>query len=334
MGGIADIVSFGDWTRMRQWMLAMAVAIVGANGLAAAGLIDTEASFYTSPRFTLASYVLGGLIFGLGMVLAGGCGSRTLVRAGGGSLKSLVAAVMLAIFAYITLRGMLALVRVGWIETFGIELASPQDLPSLAGGIGATKAWLQLAFAAVAAAALAFVVFRDRQFATFDNVLAGAGIGAVIVGLWAVSGYFGYVSEHPATLEDVYLRTNSGKMEALSFVAPVAWTLDYLMFFSDTSKVLTVGVAAVLGVVAGSAAYALAAGNFRWEGFRDTEDTANHLVGGALMGFGGVTAFGCTIGQGVSGVSLLALGSVVATASIIGGAVLGLRYQTWRTNRD
>lgn len=334
MGSVADIVGFGDWTRMRQWMLAMAVAIAGANALAAAGLIETQASFYTSPRFTLGSYVLGGLVFGFGMVLAGGCGSRALVRVGGGSLKALVAAAMLAIFAYITLRGMLAVVRVGAIEPLGVQLASPQDLPSLAGGTGAIKAWLQLAFAGVAAAVLSFVVFSDRQFATFDNVLAGAGIGAVIVGLWAVSGYLGHVIEHPETLEDVYLRTNSGKMEALSFVAPVAWTLDYLMFFSDTSKVLTVGVAAVLGVVTGSAIYAIASGNFRWEGFRDTEDTANHLVGGALMGFGGVTAFGCTIGQGVSGVSLLALGSMVATGSIIAGALLGLRYQTWRTARD
>jgi uncharacterized membrane protein YedE/YeeE len=122
-------------------------------------------------------------------------------------------------------------------------------------------------------------------------------------------------------------------MEALSFVAPVAWTLDYLMFFSDTSKVITVGIAAVCGVLAGAALNALLTGRFRWEGFRDTEDTANHLVGAALMGFGGVTAMGCTIGQGLSGVSMLAAGSFMATAAMIVGAVLGLRYQAWRIER-
>ena len=120
---------------------------------------------------------------------------------------------------------------------------------------------------------------------------------------------------------------------ALSFVAPLAWTLDYLMFFSDASKVVTVGIAAVAGVLAGAALHAVLAGQFRWEGFRDTEDTANHLVGAALMGFGGVTAMGCTIGQGLSGVSTLALGSWITLAAIVGGALLGLRYQAWRIEK-
>jgi uncharacterized membrane protein YedE/YeeE len=106
-----------------------------------------------------------------------------------------------------------------------------------------------------------------------------------------------------------------------------------MMFFSDTSKVLTIGIAAVLGMITGSAAYALVAGQFRWEGFRDTEDTANHLVGAALMGFGGVTALGCTIGQGLSGVSTLAIGSFIALAAIVTGAVLALKYQAWRLDR-
>jgi uncharacterized protein len=129
------------------------------------------------------------------------------------------------------------------------------------------------------------------------------------------------------------LRTNSGRMESLSFVAPVAYTIDYLMFFSDTSKVVTIGIAAVLGMITGSTAYALVAGQFRWEGFRDTEDTANHLVGAALMGFGGVTALGCTVGQGLSGVSTLAIGSFIAVAAIVAGAVLALKYQAWRLDR-
>jgi uncharacterized membrane protein YedE/YeeE len=184
----------------------------------------------------------------------------------------------------------------------------------------------------VAVALLAFV-WRGRAAMTKEAWVGGLGVGAIVVAAWYVSGHAGHLAEHPVTLEEAYLRTNSGRMEALSFVAPVAWTLDYLMFFSDTSKVVTVGIAAVCGVLAGAALSALQGGRFRWEGFRDTEDTANHLLGAALMGFGGVTAMGCTIGQGVSGVSLMAVGSVITLAAIIAGAVAGLHYQSWRVER-
>ncbi len=332
MGSVADIVSFGDWTRMRQWLLAIAVAILGANLLAASGVIDTADSFYTSPRFMPLAYAAGGLLFGFGMVLTGGCGSKSLVRAGGGSLKSLVVLIVLGIVAYISLRGLLAVLRVGVIEPIGAQLSTPQDLPSLLAGVGISKSALQLGLALLVSAGLFIVVFRDRSFRTFDNLLAGFGIGAIIVAAWAISGTIGHVEEHPNTLQEAFLRTNSGRMEALSFVAPVAYTIDYLMFFSDTSKVVTIGIAAVLGMITGSAAYALTAGQFRWEGFRDTEDTANHLVGAVLMGFGGVTALGCTVGQGLSGVSTLAVGSFIAVAAIIAGAVLALKYQAWRLN--
>jgi hypothetical protein len=110
----------------------------------------------------------------------------------------------------------------------------------------------------------------------------------------------------------------------------VSYTLEWLMFFSDTSKVLTVGIVSVLGVIAGSAAVALATRTFRWEGFANAEDTGNHIIGGILMGIGGVTALGCTIGQGLSGVSTLAIGSFIALAGIVIGAVLAFRYQMWR----
>ena len=334
MGSVADIVTFGDWTRMRQWLLAIAVAILGTNLLAATGVIDTVDSFYTSPRFLPLAYVFGGLLFGFGMVLTGGCASKSLVRAGGGSLKSLVVLVVLGIVAYISLRGLLAVFRVGVIEPVGVRLATPQDLPSLLAGVGISKkSTLQLGLALLISAGLLFAVFRDRSFRTFDNLLAGLGIGAIIVAAWAISGTIGHVEEHPNTLQEAFLRTNSGRMESLSFVAPVAYTIDYLMFFSDSSKVVTIGIAAVLGMITGSAAYALVAGQFRWEGFRDTADTANHLVGAALMGFGGVTALGCTIGQGLSGVSTLAVGSFIAVAAIVAGAVMALKYQAWRLDR-
>ena len=330
MGSVADIVGFGDWTRMRMWALAIVVAVAGTTLLAAAGLIDPAASFYTTRRFTPLAYVLGGLLFGFGMVLAGGCGSKSLVRAGAGSLKALVVVCVLGLVAYITLRGVLGVLRVRAIESVGFELATSQDLPSLLSGGGASLGTVRLVVAGVVALALLVFVLRDRAALTRDVMLGGVGIGAVIVAVWYVSGHLGHLAEHPRTLEETYLRTHSGRMEALSFVAPVAWALDYLMFFSDTSKVITVGIASVGGVLAGAALHAVASGRFRWEGFRDTEDTANHLAGAALMGFGGVTAMGCTIGQGLSGISMLALGSMITLVAIIAGAVAGLRYQAWR----
>ncbi len=333
MGSVADIVTFGDWTRMRMWALAIVVAVIGTTALATLGFIDTGASFYTTRRFTPLAYVTGGLLFGFGMVLAGGCGSKALVRAGAGSLKAFVVIGVTAVFAYATLRGVLAVVRVNAIESVWMPLATSQDLPALLAGVAPAPSALRWAVASAVALLLGIFIARGLSTMRRESVCGGIAVGAIIVLAWFVSGYLGHVDEHPLTLEDTYLRTNSGRMEALSFVAPLAYTLDYLLFFSDASKVVTVGIAAVLGVIAGSALHAAASGRFRWEGFRDTEDTANHLVGAALMGFGGVTALGCTIGQGIAGVSTLAVGSWMAVVSILAGAVAGLRYQAWRVQR-
>jgi hypothetical protein len=152
--------------------------------------------------------------------------------------------------------------------------------------------------------------------------------------MWWVSGHLGYIAEHPDTLQEAFVATNSGRMEALSFVSPVAYTVDWLMFFSDKSKLLTIGIVSVFGVVAGSFVYSLLSRSFRWEGFRDAEDTGNHLVGAVLMGVGGVTAMGCTIGQGLSGISTLSATSFVAVAAILAGGVAGVRYQVWRLERS
>ena len=334
MGGIADLVNFGDTNRLRQWLMAIGVAILATSVLAATGQIDTTKSIYATPRFTWLSYIVGGLLFGFGMVLAGGCGSRTLVRLGGGSLKSLVVAIMLGLAAYITLRGALGVARVTWLDPVQLQFAGTQDLPALAArAFGASRATLLWVLGLGIGGGLIAFALAHREFRTFDNLLAGLAIGGVIAGVWYVSGHVGHLAEHPETLEETFLATNSGRMESLSYVAPLAYTLDWLMLFSDKSKVLSLGIVAVFGMVLGSAVVALASRTFRWEGFANTEDTANHLVGGALMGFGGVTALGCTVGQGLSGVSTLALGSFVTLAAIAGGAVLGLKYQVWRVER-
>jgi uncharacterized membrane protein YedE/YeeE len=143
-----------------------------------------------------------------------------------------------------------------------------------------------------------------------------------------------FVPEHPETLESVYVATNSGRMESFTFIAPVSYVIDWLIFFSDASKVLTLGVVSVFGVIAGSFVYAVATRTFHWEGFRSTQDTALHLVGAVLMGVGGVTAMGCTVGQGLSGLSTLSLTSFIAVAGIVVGALVGFRFQMWLLERE
>jgi uncharacterized protein len=152
--------------------------------------------------------------------------------------------------------------------------------------------------------------------------------------MWWVTGRLGHVAEHPQTLEETFLATNSTRAEALSFVSPIAYTLDWLMFYSDANKLFTVGMASVFGVIAGSALVAVAQRSFRWEGFGGTSDLGHHLAGAVLMGVGGVTAMGCSIGQGVSGISTLSATSFVAAFSMIAGAAAGIRYQNWRLERE
>ena len=334
MGAVSDIVNMGDWTRMRMWVMAIGVAVLGFNAMVGLGWIEAGKSIYAGPRFIWLSALVGGLMFGFGMVLASGCGSKTLVRVGGGSLKSLVVFFVLGLAAYATMRGITAVLRVATVDRVAVEVKGGQDLPSLLGGaLGwATPqaAWL---LGLVVGGVLLVWALSKPEGRRADTLLAGLGIGAVITAMWWLSGRFGHVAEDPTTLEEVFVATNSQRMESLTFVAPVAYTLDWLILFSDKSKVLTVAIVTTVGVIVGSALVALATRTFRWEGFRDAEDTANHVVGALLMGVGGVTAMGCTVGQGLSGVSTLSLTSFVAFAAIVAGAVLALRYQVWRLER-
>ena len=331
MGAVSDIVNIGDWNRMRMWLLAIAVATAGASALQLSGLIDLSKTIYTSSRFTWLSYLLGGLLFGIGMTLASGCGSKTLIRIGTGNLKSLIVAIVLAITAYMTLRGIFGVFRVAALDPVGATLATGQDLPSLlAAPLGLDKKIVLATLGLVVAASLLAFVFKAREFRTFDNVLGGLVVGLVVVGGWVLSGYIGYLAEDPSTLEEKFLATNSGRMESMSFVAPQAYFLEFFLLWSDKSRVMTFGIATVIGMFAGSLAWSLATRSFRLESFRDAEDLINHLVGGALMGFGGVLALGCTIGQGISGLSTLALGSILAFFSIVAGAAFTMKIQYWR----
>ena len=335
MGAVSDIVSMGDWTRMRMWGMAIGVAMIGFYALAAAGFIDPSKTLYASGRFIWLSALVGGLMFGFGMVLASGCGSKTLVRIGGGNLKSVVVFIVMGVAAFATLKGITAVVRVATVDRVAIDFSTNAALSNWLGaaaGIGAVAAGLALAL--TIGLTLIIWALLGRDFLRFDNLLAGFGIGAVIACMWWVSGYLGYVAEHPETLQEAFLATNSGRAEALSFVSPVAYSIDWLMFFSDKSKLLTIGIVSVAGVVVGSAIYTLVTRSFRWEGFRDARDTANHLIGAVLMGVGGVCAMGCTVGQGLSGISTLSATSIVAVAAILAGSVGALKYQMWRMEQS
>jgi uncharacterized membrane protein YedE/YeeE len=337
MGAVTDIVNFGDWRRMRMWVLAIAVAIAGSTALSWFGLIDLTKTIYTGQKVAWVSGIVGGFLFGFGMTLSSGCGSKTLIRVGAGNLKSLVVLVVLGISAYMTLRGLFAVWRTAALDPWRIDFAgmgaATSDLPALAMAAGAgvaARLWVPV----IAVVALLVYVFKDRDFrATPELVVGGIVVGLVIVGGWYISGHVGYLAEDPATLEEKFVATNSNRMESYSFVAPVAYTLELLLLWSDQSRIVTFGIAGVLGMIAGSAAYALVAGTFRWEGFGSVEDVANHMVGGVMMGFGGVTALGCTIGQGLTGISTLAVGSILALAAIIAGSVAAVRYQEWRLSR-
>lgn len=313
MGAISDMVLMGDGNRLRSWALAIAVAMLGSQMLHLAGLIDLGEAIYTTTNLGWLGAIIGGLLFGFGMVLAGGCGSRTLVRLGAGNLKSLLVVLMIGIAGYATLRGLIGPVRL-WLEGWSmIDLGTAgfagQALPDLLGG-GVTTRWiLSLAIPA----ALLIWIFRDPRFRR-QPLLIGAGIiiGLTVVGGWAATGILGADDFEPAPLV------------SMTFVAPVGNALQYLMTF--TGATLDFGISTVGGVIAGAFLMSRLDGSFRLESFANAQDVLSHVTGGVLMGIGGVTALGCTVGQGLTGVATLALGSFVALAGIVIGGILGVRY--------
>lgn len=335
MGAVSDWINMGDTGRLRMWLLAIAIAILGANALYLAGVVDLSKSIYQGPRLIWLSHLLGGFLFGVGMTLGSGCGSKTLIRIGSGNLKSVIVLVFLGISAYMTLRGLFGAFRVGVLEKAALDMAGNQDLPAIFARLfgGELKTWILVLSLSAGGGLLAFVYASREVRGNADYTLGGVVVGLMIVGGWYVSGSLGHLAEDPKTLEEAFVATNTGRMESFSFVGPVAYTLEYLMLWTDTSRIVTFGIASVAGVIAGSATYALATRTFRWESFRDAEDTASHMAGGVLMGFGGVTALGCTIGQGISGLSTLALGSILSFVAIVCGAAATMKWQYWRMSR-
>ena len=339
MGAVSDVVNIGHWGRMRMWLLAIAVAMLGAGWLSYSGQIDLARSIPQRPTLAWLSLLVGGLCFGVGMTLSGGCANKNLVRVGGGSLRSVVVLVFLAIASYMTLKGLFGQWRASLLDPVSLNLADfgwkDQSLGTAVSRLtGLSPAAAQLATMAVLVLGLLLFVFKDKRFrANRMQIFGAVAIGALVVAGWYVSGHLGF-GENPETLEVGYFATNSRTLESMSFVGPMAYGLELLMLWTDKSLHLTFGIASVLGVVLGSAAYALYARSFRWEGFASLSDLRSQLLGAVLMGFGGVTALGCTVGQGITGLSTLAVGSFIAVGAIVAGSVATLKFLLWREEQS
>lgn len=326
MGAVSDIVNMNHWDRMRSWLLAIAVAIIGTSLLVYTGNLDISKTIYTGSNFYWLAALVGGLTFGVGMTLAGGCGQRTLVRLGGGNLKSVVVFLFMGYAALVTLSGIFGAFRVNVLQAAPVTvyLDGMQTLPAL---LGLVTPMGTLAVGLVIGIALLLYVFLNKEFrGNSDNILAGTVIGLIVVAGWYVTGRFGF-GEDPDTLEMVYLGTNSHLAESMTFVAPLGYTMNLWAYWTDYATIVTFGVASVIGVVVGSLVYGVTHKTFRWESFNSPQDMFRHIVGAVLMGFGGVTALGCTIGQGVTGISTLAVSSFIVLAAIIAGAAITMKVQ-------
>ena len=320
MGAISDVVNIGSRGRMGSWFVGIGIAILGVQFLRVQGFISLGESMYLSTQFLYLSYVLGGFIFGIGMTLAAGCGQRNLVRVGGGNLKSLVVVLVLGITAYMTLRGLLALLRINYIYKANIEL---QDLgmnsQSLTQGVSALTGipdgtTLQTVAALIVGLGLIAYALKQEEFrSSFDNILAGLAVGGCVVAAWFVTGYIGQDDFDPIA------------PQGLTFVGPTGNTISYLMTF--TGAQINFGIAVTFGMIIGSFIYAVISRTFRIETFSNQSEMVGHLIGAVMMGFGGVLSFGCTIGQGVTGVSTMAIGSFITLLMIIFGSALTMKVQ-------
>jgi uncharacterized membrane protein YedE/YeeE len=335
MGAVSDWVNIGDTGRLRAWLLAVAVAAGGLAALELAGIVTLPENTqppYRTAQFAWLRYLVGGFLFGIGMTLGSGCGSKTLVRIGGGNLKSLVVAAAIGAVAYAMFTTNLFDVAVmSWLRPTIVDLAAHdipgQNMDAIAAALaGAGPRAARAALAVLVAGALLWFVLRSAEFRANRELVAGG----VVVGLAVLAGWFitggpwgedwreaaAFAEERPSRVE----------VQSFTFISPIGDALRYLME-PRRWTLLNFGVMAVSGVIFGSFLYAAASRSFRLEWFASVGDFVRHLAGGLLMGFGGFTAMGCTIGQGVTGTSTLALGSYLALAAMIAGAAAAMKVQ-------
>ncbi|MFA7095138.1 MAG: YeeE/YedE family protein [Gammaproteobacteria bacterium] len=353
MGAVSDVVNMGDWGRMRAWLLAIAVALLGVVVLERFGLVDPGNSFppYRAGQLIWAENLLGGFIFGIGMTLASGCGNKCLIRIGGGNLKSVMVLLIIAVIAYFMIRPfpgtdktLFSVLFYPWIRPLAVNLGSSQDLGSLVAGPEAAataRLWIGLVLGAL----LLWVVFKSAEFrSNFDNILGGLVVGLAVLAAWYVSSNLlidldgeRYSLRDFVSQWDFLAESEEGKPadtaalspQSFTFINPMGQTLGFTAAGFDGAY-LTFGVMGLLGVIAGSFLWSVLSKGFRIEWFANFKDFLNHFIGAILMGFGGVLAMGCTIGQGVTGISTLALGSIISFAAIVFGSALTMKVQYYK----
>lgn len=355
MGAVSDLVNIGDSGRMRAWMLAMAVALLGVVIFEAGGFGSVNSTIppYRGNNFAWLEYIVGGVLFGIGMTLGSGCGNKTLIRVGGGNIKSVFLFIVIAICAYFMLNPfpgsdetIYSLLFYPWTNPLSATLTTQQDLGSLTGSLfGASAEAMRTVIGLIIAAVLFWFIFKSADFRrSFDNKLGGFTMGAAVLVAWvatsslvSVEAYgdkyswtdYADIESWSMNEDDPGARPRDVGVQSFTFINPMGQTVRYgVQDFSQSY--LTFGVVAVLGVVLGSLLWSLIARSFRIEWFAGTGDFVIHLIGGILMGVGGVLAMGCTVGQGITGVSTLALGSVLALLSIIFGSTLTMKIQYYR----
>ncbi len=353
MGAVSDWVNMGDTGRFRAWLFAIAIAVLGVTALEPYGLVNADASFppYRGSQLIWAENLLGGIMFGIGMTLASGCGNKCLVRIGGGNLKSILVFVVIAVIAYFMVnpfpdsdQTLFTILFYNWIRPLAIDLGSSQDLGTLvAGSDGAGTA--RMIIGGALGGLLLITVFSSRSFrGSFDNVLGGLAVGLAVLAAWYVTSTVRididgeqYTLQSFAQQWDFVADSDEGKPadtrplmpQSFTFINPMGQTAGYSMS-GFNSAYLTFGVMAVAGVILGSLLWSLLSRSFRFEWFASFRDFFSHFTGAILMGFGGVLALGCTIGQGITGISTLALGSFIAFFGIVLGSALTMKVQYYK----
>ncbi|HKJ70615.1 MAG TPA: YeeE/YedE family protein [Gammaproteobacteria bacterium] len=343
MGAVSDWVNINDTGRFRSWVFAMTVAIAGVLVLSASGFMDpsvtASGSFppYRTPNFSWARYIIGGLLFGIGMTLGSGCSNKTLVRIGGGNLKSVVVLIFLAIGAYLMMFNNTA-IRLLQVPLDSVALnlsnamgASGQSMGDIVGSLtGVSAATMNYVLGVIVVLGLLFWTFKSKDFTgRFNNILGGAVIGLGVVGAWYITaGPMGQQWQQELMFA-AQPPVQHASPQSYTFVSP---TGDLARWVSEgfSTSLLSFGLLALAGVILGSLLWGLISRTFRFEWFASWRDAFNHIIGGFLMGIGGVMAMGCTIGQGVTGISTLAVGSFLAFGSIVLGAALTMKVQYYK----
>jgi uncharacterized membrane protein YedE/YeeE len=353
MGAVSDWVNMGDTGRMRAWIFAIAVAMLGVAVLESRGLVNADAAFppYRANQLVWLENLLGGLMFGVGMTLASGCGNKTLIRIGGGNIKSIMVFGIIAVIAYYMInpfpgsdKTLFGVLFYDWIRPTAVTLGTKQDIGAIVGGDN--PATMRLTLGVVIALVLIGIALKSEDFRkSFDNVLGGLVVGLAVLAAWYVTTAItvtadgqayslqNFVAEQwdlLAAPEDVKpAQAAALSAQSFTFINPIGQSLGYAMGgFSST--LLTFGVMSVAGVILGSLLWSVVTRSFRIEWFASFKDFVTHVIGAILMGFGGVLAMGCTIGQAVTGVSTLAVGSIITFAAIVVGCAVTMKIQYYK----